>query len=115
MFQCCPLYYGLPDLCAVCKKGASVELDDNVIICRCEEITAGEVRKAIADGAFDIEGIKRRTRAGMGLCQGRSCEELVRQILERELHLCRAEVQPPKTRPPVSPVTFEVLAGRENG
>ncbi len=51
----------------------------------------------------------------MGLCQGRSCEELVRQILERELHLCRAEVQPPKTRPPVSPVTFEVLAGRENG
>lgn len=91
-------------------------MDDDVIICRCEEITAGDIEKAITDGAFDVEGVKRRTRAGMGLCQGRSCEELVRQILERELHLCRAEVQPARTRPPVSPVTFGVLAaGRENG
>ncbi len=58
MFQCCPLYYGLPDLCAVCKKGAFVELDDNVIICRCEEITAGEVRKAMLTALLILKALK---------------------------------------------------------
>jgi NAD(P)H-nitrite reductase large subunit len=46
--------------------------DDNMIVCRCEEITVGEIKKAIKEGARDVVGVKRRVRAGMGLCQG--CE-----------------------------------------
>ena len=53
----------------------------DVYICRCEEITEGEVLKAIERGARDIDGVKRLTRAGMGLCQGKTCGRLVMGIL----------------------------------
>ena len=56
-------------------------IDDDVLVCRCEEVTAADIRKAIADGARDVTGVKLRTRAGMGLCQGRTCEVLVQAIL----------------------------------
>lgn len=45
-------------------------MEDHVIICRCEEITYGEIKQAIRDGATTLDGIKRVTRAGKGLCQG---------------------------------------------
>ena len=61
--------------------------DDNIIICRCEEITLGEIKQAIRDGARDVTGVKRRTRAGMGLCQGRTCEKLVQQIIKEDLSI----------------------------
>lgn len=47
--------------------------DKDIIICRCEEITKGEIIQAIRDGATTVDGIKRMTRAGKGLCQGRTC------------------------------------------
>jgi len=88
-------------------------LDDNMIVCRCEEVTVGEIRKAIAEGAVDLSGIKRRTRAGMGLCQGRTCESLIQRILAEELGKKVAEILPGSARPPVVPVTFGVLAGEK--
>ena len=59
--------------------------DDNIVICRCEEITKGEIRRAIFDGMFTMTEIRRFLRAGMGICQGRSCERITRNILEREM------------------------------
>lgn len=58
------------------------------IICRCETITEGEIRDAIQApaGAIDIDGVKRRTRAGMGRCQGGFCGSKVMEILSRELN-----------------------------
>jgi thioredoxin reductase len=44
---------------------------DETIVCRCEEITAGQLRTAIALGDATVRAVKMRTRAGMGLCQGR--------------------------------------------
>ncbi len=90
-------------------------MDDSVIVCRCEEVTLGEIKKAIAGGASDINGIKRRTRAGMGLCQGRSCEHLLMYVLARELHKPVDDIEPARARPPILPVTFGLLAGEENG
>ncbi|NPV70377.1 MAG: (2Fe-2S)-binding protein [Firmicutes bacterium] len=81
-----------------------------MIVCRCEEITVGEIRQAIREGARDLTGIKRRTRAGMGLCQGRTCESLVVRILCQELGKKPGEVEPGSVRPPVTPVPFGVLA-----
>ena len=63
----------------------SERLDDDVLVCRCEEVTAGDIRRAIRAGATDVTQVKLRTRAGMGLCQGRTCELLVQQILSQEL------------------------------
>lgn len=58
------------------------------IICRCETITEGEIIDAIKApaGARDVDGVKRRTRAGMGRCQGGFCGSKVVEILARELN-----------------------------
>ena len=57
------------------------------IICRCETITEGEIIDAIKApaGARDVDGVKRRTRAGMGRCQGGFCGSKVVEILAKEL------------------------------
>lgn len=88
-----------------------VSLPDDMLVCRCEEVTVGEIKQAIREGARDITGVKRRTRAGMGLCQGRTCEKLVQQILCQELHESADCVGYASPRPPVRPISFGDLAG----
>jgi len=53
------------------------------IICRCETMTEGEVRDAIQRGATTLDGIKFRTRAGMGRCQGGFCTARCMTLLAR--------------------------------
>ena len=55
--------------------------DDDMVICRCEEITKGEIRRAVHDGMFTMQEIRRYLRAGMGLCQGQTCSKLVKGML----------------------------------
>ncbi len=64
------------------------------IICRCETITEGEIIDAIKApaGARDVDGVKRRTRAGMGRCQGGFCGSKVVEILSRELNVPMNEI-----------------------
>ena len=57
------------------------------IICRCEQISEGEIIEAIRRGARSLDGVKRRVRAGMGRCQGGFCAPRVMEILARELQL----------------------------
>lgn len=59
------------------------------IICRCEGISEGEIVSSIHSpcGAVDLDGVKRRVRAGMGRCQGGFCSPRVMEILSRELSL----------------------------
>jgi glycerol-3-phosphate dehydrogenase len=59
------------------------------IVCRCEYVTEGEIVDAIRRpvGATTLDGVKRRTRAGMGRCQGGFCQPKVLSILARELKL----------------------------
>ena len=54
------------------------------IICRCEHISKGEVLEAIRRGATTIDGIKRRTGAGMGRCQGGYCMEKILHLLKEQ-------------------------------
>ena len=57
------------------------------IICRCEQVSEGEILDAIRRplGARSMDGVKRRTRAGMGRCQGGFCGVRVMELLRREL------------------------------
>jgi len=89
-------------------------MNDDVIVCRCEEVTAGQIRQAIREGAGDVIGVKRRTRAGMGLCQGRTCEKIVMRLLAQELGRPMEEIKPDTIRPPIVPVSFGALAGETN-
>ena len=59
------------------------------IVCRCEKITEGEIVRAIHENppALTVDAIKRRTRAGMGRCQGGFCQPYVAEILARELNI----------------------------
>jgi glycerol-3-phosphate dehydrogenase len=59
------------------------------IICRCETVTEAEIVQAVHCplGALDLDGIKRRTRAGMGRCQSGFCSPRVAEILSREAHI----------------------------
>ena len=87
-------------------------MEHDLIICRCEEVTLAEILDAIANGADSVNAVKRWTRAGMGLCQGKICSRLVSEILARELG-CEVGAIPPATaRPPVRPVRLGVL-GRD--
>ncbi len=69
----------------LCKKDALY----GQIICRCEMITEGEIVASIKCplGARDLDGVKRRTRAGMGRCQAGFCSPRVTEILSRELDI----------------------------
>lgn len=91
----------------------NIDMEDDMIVCRCEEITVGEIKQAIKEGARDVVGVKRRTRAGMGLCQGRTCEKLVQQIIAQELHVSLNNTGTSSVRPPIRPITFGSLAKGE--
>lgn len=82
---------------------------DDLVICRCEEITEKEIEKAIEDGARTIKGVKIRTRAGMGLCQGRTCYQLVRKILAEKTGQKPSKFLPATFRPPVRVLNLENL------
>lgn len=81
------------------------------IICRCEEITEQEILDAIEDGATTVDEIKKFTRAGMGLCQGRTCRRTVERILAQKLGIKVEEVTTSSYRTPVRPVKMETIKG----
>ena len=88
-------------------------MDDNMIICRCEEITVGEIREAIRQGASSVDGVKRVTRAGKSLCQGRTCRTLVESIIAQETGQKLVDMEYPNTRPPVRLVKLSALLGED--
>ena len=88
---------------------------ENTLVCRCEDITLAEVRKAIADGYDTIDEVKRVTRAGMGPCQGRTCRLLIAQELSRHYGVPMEEVLIPTFRPLVKPVKLGSFVKTEGG
>jgi glycerol-3-phosphate dehydrogenase len=62
------------------------------VVCRCETVSEGEIVEAIRHGATTLDGIKFRTRAGMGRCQGGFCTPRVVKILARELGLSEEKI-----------------------
>ena len=64
------------------------------IVCRCEQVSEGEIRAAIRRNpqAWDMDGVKRRTRSGMGRCQGGFCGPYVMELLSRELGIPMEQV-----------------------
>ncbi len=84
--------------------------DDDLVICRCEEITKGEIRRAVHDGMFTMQEIRRYLRAGMGLCQGQTCSKLVKGIVAAEQKVSPAVVNPATSRGPIRPTEMGTLA-----
>ena len=93
------------------------EEDDDRLVCRCEEVTKGEIRQAVHAGLFEIAEIRRYLRCGMGLCQGQTCAKLVKGIVARELNVSPAELEPATSRAPMRPIEMHVFANeaKEDG
>ncbi len=86
---------------------------ETTLICRCEEVSLGDIDSAIEDlGATDARSAKLLTRAGMGLCQGRICARTFEEIVESKTGSPSNEENSIKfaNRPIITPVTFEELA-----
>jgi NAD(P)H-nitrite reductase large subunit len=84
-------------------------LSDDTIVCRCEEVTVRDVISAVTDGARDVNDIKRRTRLGMGHCQGRICGQVINELMWKFSGIRKAR-DIFTSRIPAKPVSFECLA-----
>ncbi len=93
-----PIFKGIANFKLASEKKKRQLIDDNKlygrIICRCEMITEAEIVQAIHSkvGAVDLDGVKRRTRTGMGRCQGGFCSPRVTEIISRELGIPMIDV-----------------------
>lgn len=87
---------------------------DSTIVCRCEEVTAGDIRRVAALGCLGPNQAKAFLRAGMGPCQGRMCGLSVTGILAAANGLGAAETGALRIRPPIKPVTLGELAALDN-
>jgi NADPH-dependent 2,4-dienoyl-CoA reductase/sulfur reductase-like enzyme len=83
---------------------------DGVIACRCEEITAGEIRGLAKVGQPGPNQIKAASRAGMGPCQGRQCGYTINRLISETQGRSPADVGFYHVRPPLKPVTLGELA-----
>lgn len=91
-----------------------VPSNEATIVCRCEEVSAGQILESLTLGALDMSQIKAFTRCGMGLCQGRMCELTIAEIIAHAQGKYPCEVGFFRGRPPNKPITLGQLAGQVN-
>jgi bacterioferritin-associated ferredoxin len=84
--------------------------DGETIVCRCEEVTAKQVRDTAAMGCEGPNQLKAFLRCGMGPCQGRLCGLTVTELIAEVRQVPPAEVGYYRLRPPVKPITLGELA-----
>jgi D-hydroxyproline dehydrogenase subunit alpha len=93
----------LNQLCQV-PLSAYEAIEDDVLICRCEEISMGEIRKQISRGFLTTGSLKKATRCGMGRCQGRICQPVLFDILLALTGRPPEQAGSPSSRAPVKNV-----------
>lgn len=84
---------------------------DDTIVCRCEEVTAGEVRAAVGIGGVGPNQLKSYLRCGMGPCQGRMCGATITAIIAQERKVEPDKVGYFRIRPPIKPIPLSAMAG----
>ena len=86
------------------------DIPAETIVCRCEEITIGEIRAQLSRGLATMNGIKRATRCTMGRCQGRTCGPMISDMIAAFTGQPPATIGCPSSRAPIKPVPLGVLA-----
>ena len=89
-------------------------LPDDTVLCRCENVSVGEVRTAVASGQIppEVNRVKAITRCGMGRCQGRFCGPALQEVVAAQAAVSVAEVGRLRGQAPVKPIALNV-AGHE--
>jgi bacterioferritin-associated ferredoxin len=83
---------------------------DETLVCRCEEVTAAEIRALVALGCLGPNQAKAFIRCGMGPCQGRFCASTVEYIFAEQHAVSVGDIGRFSARPPLKPVTLGQLA-----
>jgi NAD(P)H-nitrite reductase large subunit len=81
-----------------------------LILCRCEDVTNGDIELAVAAGFDDLEEVKRYTGFGTGPCQGKECLRAVTLAIAAASGRAPATMRPFTTRPPLVPTELKHLA-----
>lgn len=85
------------------------DLPDETVVCRCEEITAGDIRRSVNElGSREINRTKALSRPGMGRCQGRFCGPATAEIMAAALALPVSDVGRLRSQPPVKPLPADI-------
>jgi bacterioferritin-associated ferredoxin len=85
-----------------------------IILCRCEDVTAKDVERAVATGFTDLEEVKRYTGFGTGPCQGKECLRNVALAIARATGRDPGALQPFTSRPPLAPTELKFFVkGRD--
>lgn len=92
------------------RQGIYDVMTSDTVLCRCEEATAGDVRPFVTDAHGDLRFMRIMARTGMGLCQGRICGPIVRDLLWQELLQTTFLPTEPAARMPIKPIPLTVLA-----
>jgi NADPH-dependent 2,4-dienoyl-CoA reductase/sulfur reductase-like enzyme len=90
-----------------------VPKNDKTIVCRCEEVTVGQIREALELGALGPNQLKTQTRCGMGMCQARMCGLTVSEIIADYRKEDISSIGYLRIRPPIKPITVEQLSELE--
>lgn len=85
-------------------------IENDAIVCRCERVTAGEIRRFIASGIHDLNELKTVSRAGMGACGGKTCQTLILHLLQ-EAGVSSEAITPITRRPLFIEVPLGIFAG----
>jgi NADPH-dependent 2,4-dienoyl-CoA reductase/sulfur reductase-like enzyme len=97
---------------ALCRPPAGwlETVGDETVICRCEDVRMGDIRRHIAEGFTTPAALKKASRCGMGTCQGRICAPILHEILAAEAGVSAETFGPASTRAPVKTVRLGALA-----
>ncbi|MBU5677484.1 (2Fe-2S)-binding protein [Alkaliphilus sp. MSJ-5] len=85
-------------------------MKDNTIICRCSDLTLSEIRRLIQEGYTSFDEIKRISRAGMGPCQGRTCNQLILREISIITGKPISELVQGTYRPPAKAIKLGAIA-----
>jgi bacterioferritin-associated ferredoxin len=98
------------------KKSKSGFCKEDIVVCRCQDVTLAEIEEAIDQGMTHPEEIKRFLHVGMGPCQGRTCGRLIARLIAKKTGKSVREIRQTKPRSPLVSVPIKsVLQEKDEG
>lgn len=87
---------------------------EDIIICRCEDVSLEDLHNVLDEGYVSIEELKRILRVGMGTCQGNTCNLLIQREVAKYLKIPLKEVKIQKVRPLITGVKLKSIVENTN-
>ncbi|MFJ2693437.1 FAD-dependent oxidoreductase [Pseudomonas sp. NPDC087336] len=84
----------------------AADVADDVMVCRCEEVRAGDIRQVVREGHWEINRVKAHCRVGMGRCQGRMCGAAAAEIIACESQRAVSDIGRLRAQAPIKPLPF---------